>query len=112
RLIVIFQPHRYSRTKELFSEFLGCFKEADRLVLSEIYPAGETPIPGISGEALAAAMQHPAVAFYPVLHDCVAEVARLAEPGDVILTVGAGSIGQLGYKLIEQLERYERAANA
>ncbi len=112
RLIVLFQPHRYSRTKELFSEFLSCFKEADQVILGEIYAAGESEIPGISGRALAAAMQHPAVAFIPNLTDAVQDVVAQARSGDVIVTVGAGSVGQLGPKIVEQLESYDRAANA
>ena len=91
----------------MFLEGLRCFTDADQLILGEIYPAGEAEIPGISGQSLAAAMQHPAVAFVPDLNDCVADVARNARAGDIVVTLGAGSVGLLGQKIIEQLKSYD-----
>ncbi len=111
RLVVIFQPHRFSRTKELFSDFLTCFQDADRLVMGEIYAAGEREIPGISGAALAAAVQHQYVSFVPDLSESVADVVSALRPGDVVVTVGAGSVGQLGSKILELLRQTELAAN-
>jgi len=111
RLIVLFQPHRFSRTKELFSDFLTCFQDADRVILGEIYPAGEKEIPGISGAALAAAVQHQYVSFVPDLQQCIPDVIRILKPGDVVVTVGAGSVGQLGPKILDQLNQIDFAAN-
>ena len=99
RLTVIFQPHRYSRTKELFHEFLTCFKAADRVIVGDIYAAGESEIAGITGESLAAAMQHPNVAFVPNLTDCVEMLRPQLTSGDVVITVGAGSVGQIAHQL-------------
>lgn len=103
RLIAMFQPHRYSRTKELFHEFLTCFDAADQVIVGDIYPAGEAEIPGISGEALAAAMQHPNVAFSPILSDCLPALLEQLAPGDVVITVGAGSVGNLSYQIRDRL---------
>jgi UDP-N-acetylmuramate--alanine ligase len=94
RIHLIFQAHRYTRTKELFSDFLTCFEDADTLILSEIYSAGETPIEGITGELLANAVQHDSVRFIPELESTLAVLAKEVAPGDIIMTMGAGSIGK------------------
>ncbi len=105
RLIVVFQPHRYSRTQELFSEFLTSFGDADELLLMDIYSAGEQPISGISGEGLAAAVQHPNVVFTPTLEDVQAALLERARPGDVIVTMGAGNVWQVGKQIAPMLEK-------
>ncbi|MFN8389285.1 MAG: UDP-N-acetylmuramate--L-alanine ligase [Bdellovibrionota bacterium] len=111
RLIVIFQPHRFTRTKELFSDFLTCFGDADRLILTEIYPAGEPEIPGISGQALAAAVQHPYVTFTPNLQDILSSLVPKLRPGDVVITVGAGSVSQLAHQISGILREQRNVAN-
>jgi UDP-N-acetylmuramate--alanine ligase len=106
-LTVIFQPHRYTRTRDLFDEFLTAFEGADRLVLTEIYAAGEDPIAGASGEALYHALRrqgHLEVAYVADKNDIVAQVAGKLRPGDVALTLGAGDIYKVGEALVEALQ--------
>jgi len=104
RLIVLFQPHRYTRTKELFSEFLTVFADADYLFLGEIYSAGEQPIPGITGEILAKAVQHSNAAFFADLEEALPEVVKLLRPGDIVVTMGAGSVTRLAPQILHVLK--------
>lgn len=99
RLVLLFQPHRYSRTKELFGEFLKAFGQADELFLGEIYPAGEEPLPGVSGEVLAAAVQHTQAKFFPDLADALPAIVPRLEKGDIVATLGAGSVGTVAREL-------------
>ena len=106
-LTVIFQPHRFTRTRDLFDEFLTAFEGADRLVLTEIYPAGEDPISGISGEALYQAIKrkgHLDVEFIPDKSQIVAPLAEKLSPGEIALTLGAGDIYKIGEALVEALK--------
>jgi UDP-N-acetylmuramate--alanine ligase len=106
RVVCVFQPHRYTRTRDLLAEFTSAFNDADALLLSEIYAAGEEPIAGVSGEALAAAIRahgHRDVTF-------VAERPRLAraarekvKPGDIVITLGAGDVTNVGPELLGML---------
>ncbi len=108
RIVVVFQPHRYSRTAQLMSEFGPALSAADEIVLTEIYAAGEKPMAGITLEALAAAVTAAAkrdVHVVPKLADLPASVRRIAQEGDVVITLGAGSIGTVGRKLLEELNR-------
>jgi UDP-N-acetylmuramate--alanine ligase len=103
---VIFQPHRFTRTRDLMDEFATAFADADTLCLLDIYPANERPIEGITAEALAgrvAAAGIESVAYAPSFSDAVAAVAALAQPGDMVLTLGAGSVSQLGTMILEKL---------
>jgi UDP-N-acetylmuramate--alanine ligase len=105
---VIFQPHRFTRTRDLMDEFTTAFADADTLSLLDIYPASEKPIEGITAEALAsriAAAGKPGVSYVPSFADAVAQVAAIARPGDMVLTLGAGSVSQLGGTILEKLER-------
>ena len=104
RLIALFQPHRFSRTQDLFAEFLGCFNGADRVVVTEIYSAGEEPVAGVSGHSLAKSIQHDDVSFVPDIDAALPEFIRDLRPGDVVVTLGAGSIGQTGAKLAAALK--------
>ena len=106
-LTVVFQPHRFTRTRDLFDEFLTAFEGADRLVLTEIYPAGEDPIPGVSGEALYQAIKrkgHLDVKFIGDKSDIVSQLAGSVASGDMVLTLGAGDIYKVGEALIAHLE--------
>jgi UDP-N-acetylmuramate--alanine ligase len=97
RLLVLFQPHRYTRTQHLWDEFRGAFNQADVLVLTDIYAASEAPIPGISSEALAAAIRdagHKNVHYIRSMQDSIEYLLKLARPGDAILTVGAGNVSR------------------
>jgi UDP-N-acetylmuramate--alanine ligase len=107
RVRVIFQPHRFTRTRDLMDEFATAFADADTLCLLDIYPASEKPIDGITSEALVrrvAGAGNVSVAYAPSFSDAVARVVALAEPGDMVLTLGAGSVSQLGPMILEQLE--------
>ena len=106
RLIVAFQPHRFTRTAGLMGAFGPALALADHIVLTDIYAAGEDPIPGVTLDALAAAIRKDVRAPLEVaakLEDVVAAIVRVARPGDVVITLGAGSIGSLPEKLIEAL---------
>jgi UDP-N-acetylmuramate--alanine ligase len=106
RVVVAFQPHRYSRTRDLLEEFGATLAPADEVVLTDIYPASEDPIPGVTVEALAAAVNaHRATPVHvvPRLGDVPAAVAALARPGDLVLTLGAGSIGGVADAVVAEL---------
>jgi len=95
RVIVAFQPHRYTRTKLLFQEFTRAFNKADILLVTEVYPAGERPIDGTSGEALAEAIRahgHHAVSFVRDKKDVSRALLDIVEPGDMVIALGAGDI--------------------
>ncbi len=103
RLLVAFQPHRYSRTQHLFNEFLVAFNEADELLVTEIYPAGEIPVPGVSGRQLADGIRqhgHKNVRFFPDREAVTAFLRERLAPGQVLLTLGAGNINQVGHVLV------------
>jgi UDP-N-acetylmuramate--alanine ligase len=104
---VIFQPHRYTRTQLLIDEFATAFRDADSALVLDIYPASEPPIPGITGEMLANRITESGgqEALYVASFAEATELAsRAAKPGDMILTLGAGSIWQLGPQVVEALE--------
>jgi UDP-N-acetylmuramate--alanine ligase len=106
RVHVIFQPHRFTRTRDLMDEFAAAFGDADTLCLLDIYPASEKPIEGITAEALAGRIAEAGkrgVAFAASFPDAVAKVAALAQPGDMVLTLGAGSVSQLGPMILAAL---------
>jgi len=108
RIIVAFQPHRYSRTASLMSAFGPALGAADHVVLTDIYPAGEDPIPGVTLETLGDAVRRSAsvpVDLVARLDDVVPAVVRVARPGDIVITLGAGSIGTLPDRLVEALQR-------
>ena len=108
RIVVAFQPHRYTRTRDLMNEFGTALSPADEVVLTGIYAASEDPIPGVTIEALAAAVNKTRSAPVHVitkLDDMAARVADLARPGDLVITLGAGSISALAGNLVAELER-------
>ena len=103
---MIFQPHRYTRTHDLIDDFLTAFEGADRLVLTDIYAAGEDPIAGVSGEALYQAIKrkgHLDVEFVADKEQIVGQIAPKLAAGDVVLTLGAGDIYKIGAALVETL---------
>lgn len=105
-LTVIFQPHRYSRTRDLFDDFLTAFEGADRLILTEIYAAGEDPLPGVSSEVLYQAIKrrgHLDVEFVADKTLIPKQLAATLQAGDVALTLGAGDIYKVGEALLEEL---------
>jgi UDP-N-acetylmuramate--alanine ligase len=107
RVHVLFQPHRYTRTMHLMDEFARAFHSADRVVLLDIYAASEPPLEGVTAEALAGRMRefgHRDVVYAGAGGAGVAEVVRGIHPGDLIVTLGAGSVSQLGEKILESLK--------
>jgi UDP-N-acetylmuramate--alanine ligase len=104
KIHVIFQPHRYTRTKDLLDEFGGAFRDADTVVVLPIYAASEEPIPGVTAERLAERIQGPSAAFASDFAAAVQAVADAAHEGDLILTLGAGSVSQLGPQILAALE--------
>ena len=106
RLVVAFQPHRYSRTKELFDEFVTAFYDADLLVVTDIYAASEKPIEGVTAEALANAIRRHGqkdVTFIADREEIPDHLAGIVQPGDIVLTLGAGNIWQAGEALLKKL---------
>jgi UDP-N-acetylmuramate--alanine ligase len=113
RIVAVFQPHRYSRTEQLLNDFGPAFAGADAVVLTEIYAAGEKPIPGITGAALADAVRRAVnvpVEFVPAFDDLAATVAGLTRAGDLVLTLGAGSIGTIGDRILDTLRARQEGA--
>jgi UDP-N-acetylmuramate--alanine ligase len=95
RVVVAFQPHRYTRTQALFQEFTRAFNKADLLIVTEVYPAGEAPIEGANGEALSRAIRahgHHAVHYEPDKKQVARKLLSLLEPGDMVIALGAGDI--------------------
>jgi UDP-N-acetylmuramate--alanine ligase len=103
KLHVIFQPHRYSRTKDCFVDFLKCFDDATSVTVTDIYAASELPLDGVSSQLLVEAMLHGSKRYIPELEAAARAVVPDAQPGDVILCLGAGSIGTLPRVLLELL---------
>ena len=107
---VVFQPHRYTRTRDLMEEFTTAFGDADSLFVLDIYAASEKPIEGISGEALARTIREKGARdaqYVSSFADAIGSVAAVAQDGDMILTLGAGNVSQIGPMIVEKLQ--ERA---
>jgi UDP-N-acetylmuramate--alanine ligase len=106
RRIVLFQPHRYTRTRDLMDEFATAFYDADVLILTDIYPAGESPIEGVTAERLAATLRehgHKHVLYQPDRGAMAETALSLLRDGDLVLTLGAGDIWKVGRQLLERL---------
>ena len=112
KIHVIFQPHRYTRTRDLMEEFTNAFSDADSLFVLDIYAASEKPIEGITGEALAHQIGEKSgkpAQYVSSFSDAVASTTAAACDGDMILTLGAGSVSQLGPQILEALKQRESA---
>ncbi len=105
RLVVYFQPHRYSRTENCWQEFKTCFSLADILFLADIYPAGEQPIPGVTSLKLISEMNKKEVIHSPKNELQVEEIAKSLNSGDIFLTLGAGDGWKLGLDVLERLKK-------
>ncbi len=114
RIHVLFQPHRYTRTYHLMEEFATCFQDADALYLLDIYPAGEQPIEGVHAAALAEKIREAGteVRYFPLADEAIREIAQSVEDGDVVITLGAGNVWQLGDKLLAVLAPAEAGEKA
>ena len=106
RVVVVFQPHRYTRTRDLLDEFGTALGGADEIVLTDVYAAGEAPIAGATAEAVEAAVRKSGrpVTLVKGLDDLPAAVARIARPNDLVITLGAGSIGAMPDRILEALQ--------
>ena len=96
RLVLVFQPHTYSRTSYLLNEFIGCFAETDRLVILETYASRETPEAGLSAKDLAEAVTSPACEYVPTAEDAAGRLLAELRSGDVLVTMGAGDVDRVG----------------
>jgi UDP-N-acetylmuramate--alanine ligase len=106
RLLVAFQPHRFSRTQALLPDFFPIFAAADLVYLTDIYGAGEPAIPGLSGYQLYQGVKqngHPGVRYVPDRRDLATTLLGEVRPGDVVVTMGAGDIWQTGEELLDLL---------
>ncbi len=108
RVIVLFQPHRFTRTQQLMDEFAGAFHQADQLFVMDIYGASEQPIEGVTSEALVERIRrfgHRSVEFVGTSAKGVEVILGAAEPGDMVITLGAGSVSQAGEHILEGLRQ-------
>ena len=100
----MFQPHRYTRTHDLLEQFAGAFHDADNVTILPIYAASESPIPGVTAEVLAGRIEGPQVEYAPDFAAAISSVTGRAEEGDLILTLGAGSVSHLAPQIVSALE--------
>jgi len=100
---VVFQPHRFTRTRDLLDEFGGAFKDADSVVILPIYAASEEPLPGITSELLTSKITSPGAKFAQDFSCAVASIVREAREGDMVMTLGAGSVSQIGPQILAAL---------
>lgn len=107
RLFVIFQPHRYTRTKDLMDEFTSCFSEADILCLTDIYSAGEKPISGVDSNSLLERIKktgHKDAAYFPDREQLMGNLLMRLKSGDVVFTLGAGDVWKLGEEILKRIK--------
>lgn len=110
RVVVLFQPHRYTRTVALKEAFGGAFGDADAVVIADVYPASEPPLPGVSGQTIVDELVrhgHPQAVFEPRFDRLRARVGALVRPGDLLITLGAGNIHEVGAALAGDLRHVE-----
>ena len=115
RVVTVFQPHRYSRTRALFDEFVTAFYQADHLVVMDIYAAGEEPLPGVSAAALAAGISghgHRSCVFAADRPAALADLREAVRPGDMVITLGAGNVWQVGEEFLAGLKEQEAGGTA
>lgn len=106
RVVAVFQPHRFTRTRDLLADFAAAFDDAAQVFLTDIYAAGEAPIPGVSSARLGQLMQergHPAVSHVPDRAALVSQLRAVLRPGDLVITLGAGDVWQAGEELLGRL---------
>lgn len=112
RVVAVFQPHRFTRTQLLAHEFGTAFTDCDILILNEIYPAGEKPIPGVSAQLIAEqirAQTHQTLEYIADKNDITKRLLEIIQPGDLVLTLGAGNIWTVGQELVWALKEKETA---
>jgi UDP-N-acetylmuramate--alanine ligase len=107
KIVAVVQPHRYTRLQSLFEEFSNCFNDADAVVVADVYPAGEAPIPGVDRDNLVASLRangHREVIALPNAGELAKIVHGLAKSGDLVVCLGAGNITQWAYALPGELK--------
>jgi len=104
RVIVVFQPHRFSRTQVFFADFARSLELADRAFVLEVYPASEAPIPGVTSQLITRASSTGTISHEPSMLNVVHEVLEIAVPGDLIMTLGAGDVNSLAPVIVQALE--------
>jgi UDP-N-acetylmuramate--alanine ligase len=117
RIVTVFQPHRYSRTQALADEFGHAFDEDDVLIVMDVFPAGEMPIPGVSGKTIVSSVERSGkvkdVSYIPNRKELVEHLCDVVRPGDLVITQGAGDVTAIGPAFIAQMrKRDEDAAHA
>jgi UDP-N-acetylmuramate--alanine ligase len=111
RVIAVLQPHRYTRLQSLFAEFCQCFNDADHVIVADIYPAGEAPIPGVDRDALINGLHahgHPAVTALMSPKHLAAVVVDIAQAGDIVVCLGAGNITAWAHALPADLTAIQK----
>ena len=113
---VVFQPHRYSRTAAFARDFGEAFDAADRVVILDVYSAGEAPVPGVSGKTIVdAILRHrprTRLAYFPHRVDVARYIASRARPGDLVMTMGAGDVTTMGPEIVRELSDTARESGA
>jgi UDP-N-acetylmuramate--alanine ligase len=107
RLVAVFQPHRYTRVRDLHKEFAHSFGDAAAVVVMPVYPAGEAPVEGVNAEKLSREMKeagHPSVHFAPGRDEAARALETLAREGDMVITLGAGDVWRVGEAFLKHLE--------
>lgn len=104
RLVVMFQPHRFSRTQSCWHDFTTCFSQCDELILTDIYAAGEMPIPGITSQNLALEVKHTSCQYLPKDADISGQIASHLKAGDIFVTLGAGDGWKIGMDVLSKLQ--------
>ena len=107
RVVAVFQPHRFTRLSKLLPRFAAAFDDADVVIVTEVYPAGEEPIPGATGRALFEEMRrrgHPGIQYAPDLAEVPESVAAAVRPGDIVIVLGAGNINRTIPEIVRRLE--------
>jgi UDP-N-acetylmuramate--alanine ligase len=112
RILVLFQPHRYTRTRDMLPEFLHCFDQADAVWVLDIYAASESPIAGVDAPRLVKAIDRAAVVYGSNFGTAVEDIASMAKPGDLVLTMGAGSVYLAAAMVLAALESKAVPANS
>lgn len=111
RIVCVFQPHRYTRTKLLYEEFCKCFGNCDKLILTHIYSAGEDPIPGVSGKNLAESIKVTTgkdVTYIDSFARLEEYLFKNCKPGDLVITMGAGDVFRIGEELVKEFRQIEK----
>lgn len=107
RMVVVFQPHRYTRTRFLYRQLGEALQKADVVIINDIYAAGETPLPGVTSELIVRSLReggHPAVHYLPTAAETLEFLQKNCRPGDLVLTIGAGDVYRVGEALVRYLQ--------